>query len=136
MTPAGFLFEDKTACGHRMPQRYRFYGEGTVVEDNLGATGIDVVEDDGKWQMLAEISEKRECERLEVLMGVDVHILRTAEHSECGEQTEQSEAVVAVEVGDEDIVQAGGVYAETADSVLRPFTAVNKKKFVTHLKDL
>ena len=48
-----------------------------------------------------------------------------SQQTECGQQADEAEAVVAVQVGDEDMVQAGKFQARTSELGLAAFAAVD-----------
>ena len=65
-----------------------------------------------------------------------MHGLRARGHSESGKQSDEPEAVVAMEVRNEDIVQPCRARAETRHGDLDAFAAVNHERLVTQFKDL
>ena len=65
-----------------------------------------------------------------------MQIRRTPQQVEGGNQSPQSKAMVAVQVGDEDMVQARELQAGFPKLELRPFATINHEKFVPHVEHL
>ena len=69
-------------------------------------------------------------------MGVDVEVLSAVHHTPGGNEPNQPETMVSVEVRDEDGVQSSGAEHHLAHGDLCAFAAVNQKLLVTHLQYL
>lgn len=54
-----------------------------------------------------------------------VQVLRTVEQAHTGEQADQPEIMVAVQVGDEDVIDLAAFYFVPGKLYLGPFAAVN-----------
>lgn len=69
--------------------------------------------------------------------GIDVHGGRAAQHAECGKQADEAKTMVAVEMGNKDMVQAGKLQARTSKLKLSTFAAINHEQlfaYVHHLR--
>ena len=61
----------------------------------------DNIEDNFVFHTLAEIVQKRLHQALQIGLCMNIQIARSAQHSECGYQSEQSETMVTMQMGDE-----------------------------------
>ena len=89
-----------------MAKRNRFYTDGTVVVDDGLFSGINRVEYHLISHSLAEVVELRSEQFFQFGMGIDMQVGGTFQHSEGGNQSHQAEAVVAVQMGNEYVVQS------------------------------
>ena len=85
------------------------HGNGAVLEDHFVLARVDGMEDDVVLAIVRMVLQERRQQFLQVRLGIDMHGLRALEHAERRQQTDQTETVVAVQVGDEDIIQPPGV---------------------------
>ena len=99
------LLKEETAGRHTMLERNRLYTHCTVFKNHLMLARVNRVEDDIVQTIVRMIIEQRLQQFLQVRLRVYMHRLRSLEHAERREQTDESEAVVAMKVGDEDIIQ-------------------------------
>ena len=87
------------------PQRNGFHAHRAVVVDNLSFSRIERVEDDLVAHALTEKFQLGSQQPLQVGMTMDVQVGRPFQHTESRNQTDESEAVVTVEVRNENMVQ-------------------------------
>ena len=99
---AVMLVEEETAGGDFVLEGYGLNCDGTVREDDCFAPRVNRMEDDLVLHIAEVIVHLRTEQFLKVRMRIDMQGLSSSEHIERGEQTEQTKAVVAVEVGYED----------------------------------
>ena len=90
-----------------MLQRKGAHGHRTVFIDDCRGAGVVGVELHLVVHPFAEEVQLGLHELFQFGGGIDVHGGSASQQSEGGEQSDESEAVVAVEVGDEDVVQPG-----------------------------
>lgn len=69
-------------------------------------------------------------------MGMNVEVGGTFQHAEGRNQSHQAEAVVAVEVRNEDVVQPAELQFGAAELHLCPFAAVNHEQLLADVKHL
>lgn len=93
--------------------------------------GYDVV-----GHAVAEVVELGAEDGFEVGVGIDVEVGCAAEEVEGGDEPYESEAVVAVEVGDEDGVESGEFELGAAQLELGAFATVYHIEFFSDVDDL
>lgn len=122
---AGLFLEQEPVAWHAVVERERgdFH---VVVLENLGwlwaADGVDA---DVEIPVLHEEVDLRLQHRLQVRRHVEVEVVAAVVEREGGKQSGQSEAVIAVGVADEDVVDLPGVDLVSDQLHLRAFPAVD-----------
>ncbi len=99
--PSMSFGEEEAAGRHFMFERYSLDRECAVVDDDLLFAWIDIMEDYFECKVCAVVVEQWVQQFLQVWMCVDMQWLCTMHHAERGYQSDESEAVVAMEVRDE-----------------------------------
>ena len=122
----GFFLEEKSAAWHAVVKGQGVDADGAVVVDAVVEGGVDGVEDDAVFESLAEDVELPVEEVVVVGGGIDVEVGGAAEQPEGRNQSDESQAVVAVEVGDEDVAQVHEAQVVVAHLQLRAFTAIDE----------
>ena len=133
MLDAVGLFEEKTASRHPVLERDGLHRNGAILEDHFVFAGVDGMEDDVVETVIRVIIEERREQFLQIRMGVDMHRLRAFEHAERRQKPDETETVVSVEMGDEDIIQPPGVNAEPLHGQQHSFAAIDEEGLVAQL---
>ncbi len=133
---AVMLVEEETAGGDFVLERYGLNCDGAVGEDDCFASRVNRMEDDLVLHIAEVVVHLRMEQFFKVRMRIDMQRLGPSEHIEGGEQTEQTKAVVAVEVGYEDGIQARCLEVHLPHRQLDAFAAVDKELLVAQLKYL
>ena len=68
-----------------MLERNSLYGDVVILVDHLVLAGIDGVEDDLVLPVVGMVLQQRRQQFLQILIRVDMHRLRTFEHTERGQ---------------------------------------------------
>ena len=110
--------------------------DGAIFVENLRFLGVDFVEDDFIGRIGAEVIYLWLEDACEVFRPVDVEVLNASEQSEGGQHSEESEGVVAMQVGEEDGLQMGETEARTAECHLGAFSAIEHEEFFADVDDL
>ena len=97
---------------------------------------VNRVEDDVVQAIVRMIIEQRLQQFLQVRVRIYMHGLRTFEHAECCQQTDQAKAVVPMQMGDEDIIQAGRMNAQFLHRQHYTLAAVDEERLITQLHQL
>ena len=122
---AGLLLKQEPIAWHAVVERERgdFH---VVVLENLGwLLAADGVDADVEIPVLHEEVDLRLQHRLQVRRHVEVEVVAAVVERERREQSHQSEAVIAVGVADEDVVELPGVDLVSDQLHLRAFPAVD-----------
>ncbi len=130
------LFEEKTASRHPVLERDGLHGNGAVLEDHLVFAGVDGMEDDVVETVVGVIVQQRRKQFLQIRMGVDMHRLGAFEHAERRQQPDETETMVSMEMGDEDIIQPPGVNTEPLHGQQHSFAAIDEEGLVAQLHQL
>ena len=101
-----------------------------------GLVGIDNVETHLEGALAAEVVQHPLEQVRTVLEGVDCQRVGALQQGHGGYQSRQPEAVVAVQVADEYVVQAHQLEAHASDAQLRALAAVDHHQVVTHVEHL
>ncbi len=67
---------------------------------------------------------------------MDMEFACLSQHAEGGNESHESETVVAMEVGDEDVVEAFELESQATKLDLRTLSAVNHEEFLTDIDHL
>ena len=105
LTVAMTLGEQEAAGRHLVLQRDSGDSNGAVFKDDLALARVNRVEDDLVRHRIAMIVQQRLNQSLKVSRRIDMQGLRASHHAEGGDESYQTEAMVAVQVRDEDVVQ-------------------------------
>ena len=130
------LFEEESAGRNSMFERDRLYRDGAILEDHLMFARVDVVKDDVVLPVVGMIVQKRREQFLQVGMRVYVHRLRPFEHAERGKQTDESEAMITMQMGYEDVIQPPGVNSESLHRQQYSFAAIDEERLIAQLDQL
>ena len=130
------LGEQESTSGYFVLQRDSGYGDRAVLEDNFALTRIDGMEDDLVCHLIAMIVQQRLHQLLQIRRCVDMQRLRTPHHTEGGDEADQSEAMVAVQVGDEDVIQPRRTECHTPEPNLTALAAINHERLVAEFQHL
>ena len=82
------------------------------------------------------VVEPRSHESFEVVMGIDMQGLEPVHHAEGADESDESEAVVPVEVRDEDVIEPCRAQSHSAERYLRSFATVDEERLVAQFDDL
>ena len=130
------FLEEESACRHPVFQRNRLDAHRAVLEDYGMFARVDRVEDDVVQAIVGMIVQQRLQQFLQVLVRIYMHGLRTFEHTECCQQTNQAKAVVPMQMGDEDIIQAGRMNAQFLHRQHYALAAVDEERLIAQLDQL
>ena len=130
------LFKEKSAGRYSMFERDRLYGDGAILKDHLVFARVDGMKDDVVLPVVGMIVQKRREQFLQVGMRIYVHRLRPFEHAERGEQTDESEAMITMQMGYEDVIQPPGVYTESLHRQQYSFAAIDEEGLIAQLDQL
>ena len=133
---AMMLGEQESASRHLVFQGDSGYGECSVLEYHLALARIDGVKDHLVRHSLAVIIQPRLQQALQISRRINMQGLRSAHHAKGGDETYQSEAMIAMKMGDEDVVQSGCFQCHPAEPYLTPFAAIDHERLVTQLEHL
>ncbi len=132
----GFLAEEIACTGEAMVEGERPYFHATVFEDHLVASGIDGLE----VEFVADVGEKISAHVFHIGLQGGRAVHRewggATEQSHGGEKAWQTEDVVAVGMGEEDVCDFLPVEAGTAPSELCAFAAVEHDDLVADVQGL
>ena len=119
-----------------MAERDALDGQRTVFVNNLMTRGIDLIE----LHLIAQVAaEELYLLAQHVAKGgrpVDMERRRTAEQSECGNHANETEAVIAMQMGDKHMAELGETGMTATQLHLRPLAAVNHHQLATNLDKL
>ena len=134
---AGRLLADEiTAAGHTMLQRDTLDGDATILEDHLSLCGVNRMELDGEAQVVGiELYLMFEF-RSQRLRSMHMKGGNAPHQSEGGDHADESEAMVAMQVGDEDMSQFGETHPALAQLHLCALGTIEHQNLLTHLDDL
>ncbi len=131
------LFDKEiTTAGNAMIQRNRPHRDGTIFHDNLMLFGVNGVKSDFERQILAEEIEYRTKPRLQIFRSVDEKIARSSQHSKRGNQSGKAETVIAVQMGNENMVEPAEFGVHLSHLELRSFATVNHVELIAQVYDL
>ena len=130
------LFEEESAGRYSMFERNGLYRDGAILEDHLVFARVDVVKDDVVLPVVGMIVQKRREQFLQVGMRIYVHRLCPFEHAERGEQTDEPEAMITMQMGYEDVIQPPGVYSESLHRQQYSFAAIDEEGLIAQLDQL
>jgi hypothetical protein len=97
---------------------------------------IDRVEDDIVEPVVGMVVEQWLEKSLQVGLGINMHRLCAFEHAERCQETYQSKTMISVQMGDEDRIEASGMYPEFLHCQQYAFPAVHEERFVAQLNQL
>ena len=109
---------------------------GTVLENNFVDSGIDRAENHMKGELFAEVLQLRFHEFLQVRMRVDVYVGGVVEHSEGRNETHQPEAMIAVEVRDENMADMAIFEVHLPHPYLSTLATINEKLLIPEFQQL
>ena len=130
------LLEEEPRAGNPMNQRQRTDPNRTIFVDYLRTIGHDGFEPDGKGQLPAKEIELRTENLLGLRVGMNHQLARTSQQRQRRNHTDKPEAVVAMQVTQEDMPQTGKLQVHAAELDLRPFAAVDHKQVVAKVEHL
>ena len=87
-------------------------------------------------QTLAEVCDQRTHQLLQLGMGMDIDVSGTTLGVQRGDEPHQPEAMVAMEMGDEDMVQAGDTHPKAAHLMLSTLPTIDHKDLLPQGKHL
>ena len=131
MARGGLLTEEVAAAGDTVREGQSGDGDGAVFVDDLGCRGVDFVEDDSEGGVGTEVVNLWLEESLEVVGTIDVEVLDASEKPEGGEHSDESEDVVAMQVGEEDGLNLGKCDAGFPQCHLGAFGTVEHEELFT-----
>ena len=131
-----FLFEQKTTARYSVFQRNRADGKRPVIVYDFVLAGIERVYQNREGQVGTEVVEPWRQQTFQVGLRIDMQIACPLHHTERGYQSDQSEAVVAMEVGNKDVIQACYPYSVLAKRELYPLATIDEKLFLAQFKQL
>ena len=119
-----------------MVERNGFDGQTPILVNRLVAGSIDGMKHHVKLEPRTEKLHLRIKQRAQ--FGRCIHVKRTcsAQHAEGRNEPYQPEAVIAMQVRDENGLYFGKAYARTAELNLCAFAAVNHEKLAPYLNNL
>ena len=100
-----FLAEQKAAGRESVFQRDGFHRDGTVIVDDGPLLRVERMENHLERHPFAEESQLGFHQPLQFRMAVDVEVGSPVGHGEGGNQSDEAETVVTVQMRDEDMVQ-------------------------------
>jgi hypothetical protein len=118
-----------------MEQRHCGDSDGIIFVDNF-VLRSDYVETDFVRSFTAEIGENIPELVSTLLKDVDSDSARLAKQGKGGQQTREAETMVAMQVADEDIIEAREFKLHAAHLQLGTFAAVNHEKVVADVEHL
>ena len=107
-----------------------------VFVDDVGATVGEVMELHFVGHALAEIFKPGTHQLLQFGESMNVKRGSTPQEAESGDESHESEAMVAMEVGDEDVAETRETESYAAILALRTFATVNHIEFVAQVDNL
>ena len=116
-----------------MFQRNGADADRAVVVDDFGLGRMDGVEHDFVGHTFAEKIQLGCQQSLQFLVGIDVQGGSASQQSEGGNQSHQPETMVAMQMRDEDVVEAGELQLGTAELELCPFTAIHHEELLAYV---
>ena len=120
-----WLLEQESVARHAVVKRKRGYLHEVVLEDYGRLLTADGVDADVEVPVLHEEVDLRLQNRLQIRRYVEVDVIAAVVKCEGREQTHQSEAVVAMGVADEDVLQLPSVNLVSNQLHLRALPAVD-----------
>ena len=101
------LAEEESAARDAMGEGEGGNNDGSIFIDGLWNLGVDFVKENLVRRIGTKVIDLWLEDALEVLRSVDVEVLGASEESEGGEHTDESEGVVAMQMGEEDGLEMG-----------------------------
>lgn len=131
----GLLGDEKAHGGHAVQQWKRGHCHGIVLMDNR-LVGVDNVEAHLKGALAAKVVEHPREQVNAVLEGVYGQGVGAFQQRHGRYQSRQTEAVVAVQMADEDVVEAHELEPHASHAQLSALAAVDHHEVVAHVKHL
>ena len=131
----GLLGDNETHGRDAVQQGECGYRDGIVLVDNR-LVGVDDVEAHLKGALAAKVVEHPREQVNAVLEGVNGEGIGAIEQRHGRYQPRQPEAVVTVEVADEDVVEAHELESHAPHAQLSALAAVDHHEVVAHIEDL
>ena len=103
----GFFGDEITTAGHTMLQGDALHLDATILVDHLAQRGIHRIEHHLETQIVGEELDLSLQFGFQRLGGMDMEFGCTAQESEGGYHTDESEAMVAMQMGDKHMTQLG-----------------------------
>ena len=82
------------------------------------------------------IVQQRLQQFLQVRLRIDMHRLRTLEHTQRRQQTDQTETMVPMQMGDEDVIQTGRMNAQFLHRQHYALAAIDEERLIAQLDQL
>ena len=128
--------KEEAASRNRVLERERSDRERLVLIDDLTSARIDGMEVYGEREVTAEIVQPRASEFLKVRMRIDVDGREEIVQRQGGEERHKPEHVVAMQMGNEDVLDAHGMNIRHLEANLRSLATVDEERSSVHVKDL
>ena len=132
----GLFAEQVSTTGHTMFQGQCLDGERAVVIDHLLPGSVDGMEVDFIIEVVAEQLHLQPQHLLQCLWCVDGQTCRASQQSEGAQHAYEPEAMVAVQMADEDGTDFSKPYVRTPELYLRAFATVYQEELPPHLHHL
>ena len=132
----GFLTDEIATAGYTVLQGDALDGDTTVLEDHLATSGVDRMELDGEAQVVGVELYLMFQFRPQCLGSMHMKGRNASHESEGGDHTNESEAMVAMKMGDEDMPQFGKAHPAPAKLHLGALSTVEHQNLLAHLDDL
>ena len=136
MRQHGFLAEAEAHTGHPVAQRKGIDLDRTVFVDQRVSLDRKFVDLYLIRHSLTEEIQLRAQQGFQRCRRINVQRFGTSQQPESGNQTDQTETVVAVQMRNKDMVQARELQTRAAQLQLGPLAAINHKEFVAHIHHL
>ena len=124
-----FLLEEVATAGNTMGKGETSDDDRAVFIHRLWRLGIDFVQNDFVGRISTEIVDVRLKDALKVFRTIHMQVLCAAEQAEGREQTDESESVVAMQMGQEDGLQSGETDVRLAECHLCAFCTIEHEEF-------
>ena len=107
-----------------------------IFHDQRMLRGVDRVKPHLERESLAEKMEYGAHIAFHFLRAMDDQLAEPSQHAQGGDQAGKPEAMIAMQVGDENVIQSAEFDAHTAHLHLRALSAVDHIQFVAQVDDL
>ena len=128
---AGLLGKQETATRHAMAQRDGGHRQRAVFVDYCRSVGVELMEEHFVRHLPVEEAEHWRQQRFQSFGRMDVQLGGASQQIERRDESQQAEAMVAMQVGDENMIQPRELQTRFAELQLRAFTAIYHKQFIT-----
>ena len=124
------LLEQETACRYAVLERNGLHADRAVLIDYLMLARVDMMKNNVVQPIVGMVVKQRLQQFFQIRMCIDMHRLRTFEHAQCRQQADKTETMVAMQMGNENIIQPPGMNAEFLHCQKHSFTTIHQKGLV------